>query len=176
MNRIPYVKKKKEMDKYAICLIAVVAINLAAGNLILLQKTVILIIGAIVFFVIEYLLENRENITWDKVWYVLSEIKRPFYILLLYPVCEEMIYRFMIYCFINEISVNFYVYLLLSAFAFVFVHFFTQKIKCLYKIPFAVLAGVLYWEYKDIMLCICLHMAYNTLAYAYNSIRYKKCR
>jgi len=63
MNRIPYVKKKKEMDKYAICLIAVVAINLAAGNLILLQKTVILIIGAIVFFVIEYLLENRENIT-----------------------------------------------------------------------------------------------------------------
>lgn len=161
------------MDKYAVCLFLVVMINLFAENPSLLQKILILMICTVIFFVIEYLLENKKNITWNKICYVLIELKKPFYILLLYPVCEEIIYRHLLYCIIKQIYINFYVYLLFSVFSFVFVHFFTQKTKCLYKIPLAIIEGILYWVYKDIMLCISLHMGYNILVYAYNSIKYK---
>lgn len=82
INRIPYIKKKKEMDKYAVCLFLVVMINLFAENPSLLQKILILMICTAVFFVIEYLLENKKNITWNKICYVLIELKKPFYILL----------------------------------------------------------------------------------------------
>lgn len=174
INRFSRLKKKNEMDKYAFCLLFVVVLNLVARDSVMLQKVVILLIASIFLFVLEYIMTNRKQAEGKQVYYTLLGLKRALYILMLYPVCEEIIYRYLIYSYVSNIYKNFVVYMLFSVFTFIFAHFFSQKMKCLYKIPFAIAEGVLYWKYKDIGVCVILHMTYNMLAYVYNSERYKR--
>lgn len=174
INRFSWLKKKNEMDKYALCLLFVVILNLFARDSVMLQKVVILLVTSIFLFVLEYIMTNIKKVEGKQVYCTLLGIKRALYILLVYPICEEIIYRYMIYSYVDNIYKNFVVYMLFSVFTFIFAHFFSQKMKCLYKIPFAIAEGLLYWGYKDIGMCIILHMAYNMLAYVYNSEKYKR--
>lgn len=173
INRFSFLRKVNEMDKYVVCLMLVVFINmLNSVNLMLI--IILIIVLPIALFVIEYILNEWGKLKWNKFKYVLIQIKRPMYVMILYPILEELIYRYYVYSFVSAINRNIFIYCFTSVCAFIFVHFFNQRVKCLYKIPFAIVESLLFFVYEEILLCIIIHMCCNILVYAYNSLKYGK--
>ncbi|WP_367397274.1 CPBP family intramembrane glutamic endopeptidase [Clostridium sp. MSJ-8] len=107
---------------------------------------------------------------------MLSQIKKTVYVMILFPCCEELIYRYFLYMHMKRLVDNIYLYFILSVVTFVFIHFFNQKIKCFYKIPFAIFECITFILFKNIFVCIMIHMNFNILVYAYNTIKYSRGR
>lgn len=174
MNRFPFLKQKNEMDKYAVCLAADVFLNLYVNNRNLALFALLLFICPCILFILEYFMKEHGKNNISKFLSLRKQLKKPFYVMLAYPVFEEFIYRSFVYIILEDVGVTLPAYLLLSSGTFVFSHFFTQHAKSLYKIPFAVLQGLIYFYTKNIAFCIIIHMAFNMLVYAYNGLKYRR--
>lgn len=174
INRIPFLKRKNEMDKYAVCLAADVFINLYMNDRTLALPVLLLFLCPCILFILEYLLKDRGKKKIAKLLSLRKQMKKPFYVMLAYPVFEEFIYRSFVYQILGDSDATLLAYLLLSSGVFVFAHFFTQHVKSLYKIPFAVLEGLIYFYTKNIAFCIIIHMAFNMFVYAYNETKYSR--
>lgn len=175
MNRFSAIRRINEMDKYIICLITVVFLNLL-NDLKYMYIFFMIFICSIFTFIIEYILNEWGKFECNKLKYVISQIKRPAYVMILFPICEELIYRYFVYSITNTITTNVFIYLFISVSSFIFVHFFNQKFKCFYKIPFSIIECIIFLIFKEILICIIIHMSYNILVYAYNTSKYNKGR
>lgn len=173
VNRFSFFHRKNEMDKYILCLMLVVYLNLICN----VQYLIILLlipILTIVLFIIDYILTEWENISLSKFKYAVAQMKKPVYIMIFYPIFEEIIYRYFIYYYLKE-SVNVaWFYVLISSIAFVFAHFFNQRFKCFFKLPLAVAQGIVFLVYQNIFICIIIHICYNILVFSYNMSKYSK--
>lgn len=176
VNRSKKIRKINELDKYAICLLLVVFLYLFFLNFNLFIKINVFIWLSFILFLLQYIIINWRKFEYSKLFYILMHSKKVCYILILYPLCEEIIYRYFIYHFFYMMEKNLLFYVILSSISFVFSHFFSQKVKALRLFPLAVFESVLFWFYRDIMFCIMIHMAYNILVYLYNSMKFKDNR
>lgn len=175
MNRFLFLRKVSELDKYAACLALVVFANLL-NNLNLMIVILIIIISPICFFTIEYIINERNKLDLNKFKFSILQVKRPIYVMIIYPIFEELIYRYYMYDFVREITNSMLIYCFISVSVFIFVHFFSQQIKCFYKVPLAIVESILLYIYKDVFICITIHMSYNILVYSYNTLKYSKGR
>lgn len=175
MNRFFFLRKISELDKYVVCLALVVFANLL-NNLKLMTIVVIIIIFPICFFTIEYIINNKFKLDLDKFKFIIVQIKRPIYVMIMYPIFEELIYRYYIYDFVKSSTNSMLIYCFISTSVFIFVHFFNQQIKCFYKLPLAIVESILFYIYINVFICIVIHMSYNILIYSYNTLKYSTKR
>lgn len=171
LNTIPKIKQFKSIDKYSIALIFIVIINLL-NNLNYQIQFLCVIVSVLCLFVIEYIFIEWRRIDYRKFVFVLSKIKKPMYIMCLYPLCEELIYRYFFYQFISEFKYKNILFCVLSISCFVFVHFYNQKYKSLFKIPFAIVECILFIYFKNVYLCILVHAFFNVAVYSFNISKY----
>ncbi len=173
VNRFNNIRKINEMDKYGICLLLVTLIySYFIDKNIFIKIGIILLVPMVLFF-LHYFLVNWQNFNREKLVFVLKGCKKFYHILFIYPVCEEVIYRLLIYYFFDIIQNILWAYILISSTLFVFSHFFQQKVRALRLVPLAVCESLLFYIYKDISICIVIHIAYNILAYLYNSVKHQ---
>ncbi len=175
INRFPFRHRINDMDKYVMSLIIVILLNIYDK---LNDFLIIISIAAfsILIFIIEYIFTEWGKLNFNKFKYVVSQVKKPVFVMIVFPCCEEMIYRYFLYLDVVFMYDNVYLYFILSVIAFVFVHFFSQKMKCFYKIPFAIIECLLFIAFKNIFVCILVHMNFNILIYAYNTSKYSRGR
>lgn len=173
MNRFNNIRQINEMDKYGICLLLVALVYSFFIDKTIFIKIGIILLGPIVLFFLHYFLVNWRNFNRGKLVFVLKSCKKFYHILFIYPVCEEVIYRFLIYYFFDIMQNILWMYILISSTLFVFSHFFQQKVRALQLLPLAVCESLLFWIYKDISICIVIHIAYNIFAFLYNSVKHQ---
>lgn len=171
MNRFRLIRKFNEIDKYILCLSFVVIVNLL-NNISYMCTVTVIILGSYMTFCVEYILTEKGKVDFNKFKYVMAKIKKPLYVMILFPIFEEYIYRYYVYSVMYTVVQNKIVYVFISTVTFTFVHFFNQNIKCFYKIPLSLLESIVFVIFKNIFICIIIHMCYNIYVYAYNSIKY----
>lgn len=175
MGRIYGIKKLKGIDLYLISLILVIIFNVynKYNDLIIIF---VIVSFSIITIILEYVFNEWNKLNFNKFTYSLAQIKKPVYVMILFPCAEELIYRYFLYMDIETLFNNVYLFFILSVITFVFIHFFNQKTKCFYKIPFAILECIAFILFKNVFICIIIHMNFNILIYAYNMSKYNRGR
>lgn len=170
MEKLPKVQRIQSHDKYTIAILAVVFLN----GLVFKEVIVIscLMLCLIVPYIFEYIFNEWKSFSMRNMRFEFNSLKQPFFVMVLYPVCEEYIYRFFLYYHIsNTIKVP-WVFVIISVMSFLFCHFTTQKHKSIYKLPLAIIECIVFLYFNNIFICIIIHMVYNILVYSHNARAY----
>lgn len=171
-KNLPLIKRMKSNEQYAVSIAAVSLLDAAFfGEAV---KAVILITVLLIPYFIEFLLNEIKDFSFQKLKNECRKLWLPYFVIVLCPVCEEVIYRYYIWRFISQSTNQLWVYFLVSVFAFVFCHFMVQKLKSLYKIPLAIIQCALFVLYENIFICIAVHMTFNAMTYIHNLDMYKQ--
>lgn len=165
-KNLPGIKKVKSNGQYAISIVAVSLLDAVFFGEI--KEAVVLITVLIIPYFIEFLLNEIKHFSWQKLKHECRKLMLPYFVMVLCPVCEEIIYRYYIWKFIRQSTNQLWVYFLVSVFAFVFCHFMVQKLKSLYKIPLAIIQCALFAMYQNVFICIAVHMTFNVMTYMHN--------
>jgi len=94
-------------------------------------------------------------------------LKKKFLIctLIVIPVLEEFIFRYMIYRLLLSREIPDHFYVILSSLTFAFLHYYKLKEKSFYKFVFGVVLAVIFLLSKNLFMTIFVHIAFNVLVY-----------
>lgn len=153
----------RELYRFLIVLTLVVLMNILLFSEI---KMIYLALSALTLlagsFVFEYF-QSYRNVRLDffKDRYTLLAIVS----ILLYPIVEELVFRYFLYQHFMSLGFPILYYFLVSSLSFTVTHMFHQGTKSIYKIVFALGQSILFWYSQEILLCIIVHMCFNVFVY-----------
>lgn len=159
-------KRLKGNVQYTVALITVTVVDCLLFRCGL--ELICVICGAVITIACEFIFNEKENINQGKIKYEIKSVMLPIFVMIMCPVFEEYIYRFFLYKYIMEITNFKWIFCLISFFSFLFCHLSTQKLKALNKIPFSILTIFVFLWFKNIYICIVIHMIYNIFVYNHN--------
>jgi hypothetical protein len=171
VNRIKSLRRYSEASKYLCCATAVVLVNITISHpQMFLYGAIILL--AFFCFTLDLCIETKFFRKSEKPLIIFNTLKRLTITVVLFPVLEEYIYRFFTYEVIINYSGNVIFYIIFSVLIFIASHYYSQRLKALYKIPFAILQAILYSFTLDIYVCLSVHLVFNSLILIYNNSKY----
>ena len=175
LDRIGKLRKIKSIERYIIALALVSLLNLLTFHK--NSEFILIILCSTLLFVFEYLilLKNKESFKKD-IKYCYANMKDGYLIIILYPFFEEFVYRFAIYQISIKLGYSLWQYFVLSVFSFIFAHYYSQGFEAVKKVPFAIVQCVFYILFKDIYICIIIHIVFNIMVYLYRVSSYKNKR
>lgn len=171
-TKLPRLKRLKGNQQYSLALICVCVINCIIFHCWISLLSILFVV--ILTYTMEFLLNESNNLNMGKMKYEIKTLSLPFFVMIFCPIFEEYIYRYFIYQYVMNTIPVIWLYFLISILSFVFCHLMTQKLKSLYKLPLAIIECVIFVCFKDIFMCIIIHMAYNILVYSHNMQKYIK--
>lgn len=166
IDKIPIFNCLNSNFKYSISLLLVVLLNS------ILYNDYVLIFLSLIFAIIsygcEYLFNNIKKLSISGIKNEFQTIKIAFFVIIICPFFEEYIYRYYLYKDITRSTNEIWAYFFISILSFLFCHFIKQKEKSIYKLPLAIIECIMFVTYKNIYICIFIHMSFNSLVYAHN--------
>lgn len=169
VNRIPGIRKYDEMTQYGVCLAGMLGIStLMMGRSQFFVDFSLAICMPLLLFSIHSKLngDTRGASNYAK------KIRQGYFIFVLYPICEEIVYRDMLCRELQGAGAGTVLCIILSSFVFVGVHLFKQSpAQCARLFPFAIVEATIFLYAQDIYLCVFIHSCFNSLSYQFNVLK-----
>lgn len=171
INRVRPLRRYSETSKYLLCALFVVMLDLLFWHKHMYIYFAILIV-AMLFFLLEYSIETRFDKSFTKIQTIYRKMKKPVMVIIIFPFLEEYIYRYFTYEIIVQYTNSILLYVVFSSIVFVSAHFYSQRLKALTKIPFAVVQALVFVFTLNIYVCLSIHIVFNVLILLYNNSKY----
>ncbi|WAA13847.1 CPBP family intramembrane glutamic endopeptidase [Fervidibacillus halotolerans] len=145
-------------DKYVLSLLIVCLISSIAY----MDVYFFIIVGISLLAVVQVFIETKS------LTFVHTEIlKKKFLIssLIVIPILEEFIFRYMIFHLLVDQGVPNYFYILLSSLTFTFLHYYKLKEKSFYKFILGLILSLVFLWTENLFITIYIHVLFNVLVY-----------
>ena len=173
IDKIPLFKK---LDSYTVYFFILLVISIF--DIVILKSNLyrifIVITISIILFIVFLFLDKNDKTFCSKLKLNFRYLYKPFLIIVLFPVCEEIIFRFSLFSFGTLIGLEKIHCFIISIVFFIVHHIYKEKLNCLKLLPFSIVISFIYFYIENILLCVLLHMLYNLLIYIYNINKYKR--
>ncbi|WP_373866392.1 CPBP family intramembrane glutamic endopeptidase [Sporosarcina luteola] len=87
--------------------------------------------------------------------------------LILIPILEEYIFRFVMYELLAAHEIPPLFYIIFSSLAFTFIHYFQLKAKSYYKLVLGIMLAIVYVYTTNLFVVILMHVLFNVLVYLF---------
>lgn len=171
LRNVYFFKNSKTRNVYLIALITVDLISL----LVLKEYKLIIFISISIIVPYIYIIFEKIPLNSRKMFHNIKESNSMFNILILFPIFEELNFRFILFKDCYYLNLNNGVFLLVSILSFLITHLIYQGINALKKIPFSILQAILIMLTYNIWIIIITHIIFNILVFIEKSnSSYKK--